>query len=117
MTGHREYEIKTTINKTPEVTLENSQALEVHLVIKRYSDFEELYKKLLTNYPHCLVPPLPEKSIKNFIATDESDFIKKRVKDLEYFLVRINSHPKLRGKPEFRDFITHKRDKNEDPHG
>ena len=83
-------------------------------MIKRYSDFEDLYKKLMSAYPHCLVPPLPEKSVKNFIATDESDFVKKRLKDLEYFLVRINSHPKLRSKPEFRDFITHKREDKQD---
>jgi hypothetical protein len=109
MSGHREYEVKTTINKCPEDT-EHSQSFEYHLVIKRYSDFEALYTKLMATYLEYLIPPLPDKSIKNFLATDESEFVSQRIKDLEYFLVRINSHPKLRSKPEFREFLTYKRE-------
>jgi len=108
MSGHREYEVKTTINKCPEDTA-HSQSLECHLVIKRYSDFEALYKRLVANYLEYLVPPMPDKSLRNYMVGEDSDFVNERIKDLEYFLVRVNSHPHLRSKPEFKEFLTYQR--------
>ena len=72
---------------------------------KRFSDFKKLYSQLISIYLENLVPPLPDKSLKNFISNDDSIFVKTRVKDLEYFLVRINSHPKLKETDEFKSFL------------
>ena len=106
--GHREYEVKTTLNTRPDET-ERSLFLECHLVLKRYSDFEALYQGLVTNYLECLVPPLPDKSVRNFLVGEDSSFVNERIKDLEYFVVRVNAHPVLRAKPEFKDFLTYDR--------
>ncbi len=45
---------------------------------------------------------------------EDSAFVNARIKDLEYFLVRINAHPILRSKPEFKDFLTYEREGSQD---
>lgn len=75
MSAHREYEIRTTINTDTEATVVDTNNLEYYLVVKRYSDFEALYNKLVTNYLEYLVPPLPDKSLQNFFANEESEFV------------------------------------------
>ncbi|CDW72128.1 sorting nexin 7 [Stylonychia lemnae] len=104
MPGHREYEIKTIFNLNPCET-NMSQILETHIVKKRYSDFEQLYELLVNNYLECLLPPLPEKSIQNFTSDEDSDFVRIRQRELEYFLNRLNNHKKLSYVQEFRDFL------------
>lgn len=78
-------------------------------VSRRFSDFEAFHT-MLTNTVFCeyLLPPLPDKHnfIKNYILEDDSDFVKQRMRDLEYFLVRLNAHHKLRYSRELREFLT-----------
>ena len=85
--------------------------MQTYTVSKRFNDFESLYNKLLANYPEYLIPPLPAKSVRNLLAADDSDFVKERVKDLEYFIVRLSLHPRLSMTPEFKEFLTEERHK------
>lgn len=49
---------------------------------------------------------MPEKSLYDKIAADDSSFVDERLKDLEYLLVRLNDHPVLRNSDELMEFIS-----------
>ena len=64
-------------------------------VVRRYSDFDWLRKRLLMVAPTVAVPPLPPKDglpVKNF----HDEFIESRNRGLQRFVDRIASHPRLR---------------------
>ncbi|KAI9276577.1 hypothetical protein BY458DRAFT_505396 [Sporodiniella umbellata] len=84
-------------------------------VKRRYSEFEHLRKVLLRLYPVLLVPPIPEKhSIVEYTRKDESaEFINKRKRMLERFLMRVGIHPILRQEHVFHRFIHGKESWNE----
>jgi hypothetical protein len=78
-------------------------------VSRRFSDFEAFYNHLQnTLYTEYLLPPLPDKQffLKNYLLTDESAYVQQRMLDLEYFLVRLNSHHRIRFCKEYREFLT-----------
>lgn len=83
--------------------------LNTYKVYRRFSDFEAFHL-LLTNTTHCeyLLPPLPDKHIflQNYIQQDDSAFVTQRMEDLEYYLVRLNTHHKVRYSRELREFMT-----------
>ena len=59
-------------------------------------------------YPESIIPPLPAKSLKEKIATDDSNFVSKRKHLLELFLHRVAEHPLLGQTPDFIDFLHQK---------
>jgi len=66
---------------------------QVHDVIRRFSDFTSLYNELMDKYPACLLPPLPEKSLNDKVAVDQSSFVEKRKEGLVRFLQDLGKHP------------------------
>nr|XP_028599745.1 sorting nexin-4 [Podarcis muralis] len=78
---------------------------------RRYSEFELLRNYLLVNYPHVIVPPLPEKRAEfvwHKLAADnmDPDFVERRRIGLENFLLRVASHPILCQEKIFNAFLT-----------
>eukprot|EP00698_Gefionella_okellyi_P019464 TRINITY_DN5967_c0_g1_i1.p1 TRINITY_DN5967_c0_g1~~TRINITY_DN5967_c0_g1_i1.p1 ORF type:complete len:596 (+),score=165.85 TRINITY_DN5967_c0_g1_i1:1231-3018(+) len=61
-------------------------------VIRQFSDFEWLRKKLTEQYPGCFVAPLPEKRSLDFISQEA---IREWMTDLQAFLRRVVSHTSL----------------------
>ncbi|XP_045611991.1 sorting nexin-2 isoform X1 [Procambarus clarkii] len=86
-------------------------------VMRRFSDFLGLHRKLVEKHLHSgrIIPPAPEKSAigttKIKLSSDKStdsassDFIEKRRASLERYMNRTGSHPTLRADPDFREFI------------
>ncbi|XP_039179748.1 sorting nexin-4 [Crotalus tigris] len=78
---------------------------------RRYSEFELLRNYLLVNYPHIIVPPLPEKRAEfvwHKLSADnmDPDFVERRRIGLENFLLRVASHPILCQEKMFNAFLT-----------
>ncbi|KAJ6665449.1 hypothetical protein lerEdw1_003290 [Lerista edwardsae] len=78
---------------------------------RRYSEFELLRNYLLANYPHVIVPPLPEKRAEfvwHKLSADnmDPDFVERRRIGLENFLLRVASHPVLCQEKMFNAFLT-----------
>ncbi|KAA0157256.1 hypothetical protein FNF27_04981 [Cafeteria roenbergensis] len=74
-------------------------------VVRRYSDFDWLRKRLLMVAPTVAVPPLPPKDglpVKNF----HDEFIESRNRGLQRFVDRIASHPRLRVAEPVFQFLT-----------
>lgn len=71
-------------------------------VERRYKDFDWLKDALIAAYPACLVPPLPEKSL---FARFSEGLIEYRKRELERFLKRVTSHPKLSVSNELKVFL------------
>jgi sorting nexin-4 len=65
-----------------------------YTILRRYSDFDILYKCLTFDYPTLLIPPLPNKQRLEYIKggrfTDE--FVSKRCNSLNIFINRIINH-------------------------
>lgn len=49
---------------------------------------------------------MPDKSVYEKASSNESDFIKERIKGLEHFFTLISSHPDLKESEELRIFLT-----------
>ncbi|KAH0621323.1 hypothetical protein JD844_022476 [Phrynosoma platyrhinos] len=78
---------------------------------RRYSEFELLRNYLLVNYPHIIVPPLPEKRAEfvwHKLSADnmDPDFVERRRIGLENFLLRVASHPVLCREKIFNAFLS-----------
>jgi hypothetical protein len=74
-------------------------------VWRRYSDFESLYTQLQKTYLCSIIPPLPEKSLKDKIVADESEFVEARRRELLRFLKRLSKHRILGQSDEFSEFV------------
>lgn len=86
-------------------------------VMRRFSDFLGLHRKLVEKHLHSgrVIPPAPEKSAigttKIKLGSDKnadsgsSDFIERRRAALERYMNRTSAHPTLRADPDFREFI------------
>lgn len=59
-------------------------------VIRRYSDFCELRRSLIAQFPGAYIPPLPEKKA---VGRFKEDFVAKRMRGLQYFLEEILKSP------------------------
>ena len=77
----------------------------VHIVLRRFSDFEWLLTQLQTNemYKGLIIPLLPEKKM---IGNLDNAFIEKRREELESFLRVIATHTRLKFDPQLRAFLT-----------
>ena len=69
--GHRVYEITTKINANPDNT-ESDESVSVYKVNRRYSDFEHLFTTLVDKCSHCIIPPLPRKTLYDKVVHDNS---------------------------------------------
>ncbi|KAF2204624.1 Phox-like protein [Delitschia confertaspora ATCC 74209] len=73
-------------------------------IIKRYSEFDELRRKLIKTFPHAegAMPPLPPKSV---ISRFRPRFLEKRKAGLSYFLNCIVLNPEFAGSPVLKEFL------------
>lgn len=70
---------------------------DIIVVHRRYSDLLLLYNILLNDHPTCIIPPLPDKKVFQYIAGDRfsQSFTQKRCHSLQNFLRRVANHPVL----------------------
>ncbi|KAF2281310.1 Phox-like protein [Westerdykella ornata] len=71
---------------------------------KRYSEFDELRRKLVETFPHAkgAIPPLPPKSV---ISKFRPRFLERRHAGLSYFLNCILLNPEFAGSPVVKEFL------------
>lgn len=74
---------------------------------RRFSDFYFLYQVLLSDFPACAIPPLPDKLRLEYIKGDRfgSEFTLKRAASLNRFLKRISLHPVLKRSKIYHIFL------------
>lgn len=92
--GSNSYTIYHIIIKTDNKKINNSN----YEIVRRYSDFDILYKSLTFDYPTLLIPPLPNKQRLEYIKGGRftSEFVMKRCHSLHLFLNRLIHHPVLK---------------------
>lgn len=80
-----------------------------YTVRRRYSDFEWLRINLSNIFNSSLIPPMPSK---NKIGTDRfsEEFLKKRMKGLEKFMMTLLEDPLIKGSQILYDFISTEQD-------
>lgn len=78
------------------------------VVHRRYSDLLLLQEILYNDHPTCIIPPLPDKKVFQYIAGDRFSqrFTQKRCHSLQNFLRRIACHPILSESNVLRMFLT-----------
>lgn len=78
------------------------------VVHRRYSDLLLLQEILYNDHPTCIIPPLPDKKVFQYIAGDRFSqrFTQKRCHSLQNFLRRIACHPVLSESNVLRMFLT-----------
>jgi hypothetical protein len=74
-------------------------------VYRRYNDFHWLIQALQIDFPACIIWPLPQKTIMQQIYSDDSEFIKERVKGFQVFIDYLITHPILCDSPDFKVFL------------
>lgn len=77
------------------------------IVRRRFSDFYFLYQVLLSDYPACAVPPLPDKQRLEYLKGDRfgPEFTMKRASSLTRFLQRLSRHPILKRAKIYHIFL------------
>lgn len=76
---------------------------EKHNVSRRFRDFLWVHTRLRTEYPGCVIPPLPDK---NYLTRFDKKNIQARRRGMEQFLNRVAKHQILSQAPEFCEFCT-----------
>jgi len=77
--------------------------------LRRYSDFSWLYDQFIVEYPGCIIPPLPPKSmVSSFVGRFSAELLETRRKHLQTFLRRISNHPELQHANIFKCFLSQK---------
>ncbi|KAG0659275.1 intercellular trafficking and secretion [Maudiozyma exigua] len=87
----------------------SSTSLKAIIVVhRRYSDLLLLHDVLANDYPTCIIPPLPDKKVFQYIAGDRFSqrFTQKRSHSLQNFLRRISLHPVLSQSSILKMFLT-----------
>ena len=89
-------------NKTKTNSLETSIKIR-----RRYSDLLILYDVLANDHPTCVIPPVPDKQLLQYIAGDRFSqrFMQKRCHSIQTFLRRIAAHPVLSHSGALRLFL------------
>ena len=82
----------------------------VHIVSRRYSDFEKLVEMLTKQFPWCIMPPIPAKegAVENIVsrASDAISTVHEaRRSAFSMFLTRLSYHDKLGTSTIFRVFL------------
>jgi len=78
--------------------------------VRRYSDFDWLRKQLIEEYPGCIIPPIPEKTIGGTFekltgGSDPSALVEYRSRSMRKFLVRVGAHVKVCNSHALQDFL------------
>ncbi|KAL3235161.1 Sorting nexin-4 [Nakaseomyces bracarensis] len=70
---------------------------DIIVVHRRYNDVVLLHDILLNDHPTCIIPPLPDKKVLQYIAGDRFGrrFTERRCHSLQNFLRRVSLHPVL----------------------
>lgn len=74
------------------------------VVMRRYSEFHMLFRKLRTDYPGTVVPPCPEKNQMQKLRK-APEFIEARRQALEVFVNKLCCHRTLRHSDLLRNFL------------
>jgi len=69
---------------------------------RRYSDFLWIHDTLLSKYPSCVIPPMPEKSL---VGNFEPALMMFRSRELTRFVQRVAAHPTLSKDEDFEFFL------------
>ncbi|CCF58321.1 hypothetical protein KAFR_0E01670 [Kazachstania africana CBS 2517] len=95
-TSYVSYQISTKTDN-PSYHKYNDDTKTIIVVHRRYSDLLLLHDILSNEYPTCIIPPLPDKKVFQYIAGDRFSqrFTQKRCHSLQNFLRRISLHPIL----------------------
>ncbi|CAI4034384.1 hypothetical protein SMKI_10G1730 [Saccharomyces mikatae IFO 1815] len=107
--GYVSYQISTKTNNT--TFYDNRGNSESIIVVhRRYSDLLLLHDILLNEFPTCIIPPLPDKKVFQYIAGDRFSqrFTQKRCHSLQNFLRRVSLHPDLSQSKVFKTFLVSK---------
>lgn len=107
--GYVSYQISTKTNNTS--FYDNRGDPESIIVVhRRYSDLLLLHDILLNRFPTCIIPPLPDKKVFQYIAGDRFSqrFTQKRCHSLQNFLRRVSLHPDLSQSKVFKTFLVSK---------
>lgn len=91
-----------------DTTTGNYDMDKIIVVHRRYSDLLLLQEILYNDHPTCIIPPLPDKKVFQYIAGDRFSqrFTQKRCHSLQNFLRRIACHPILSESNVLRMFLT-----------
>jgi len=65
---------------------QDGKAMLIHDVNRRYSDFEWLFLELLSTYPECIIPPMPDKNVMTRIGYEGKEFAYRRKEGLMFFI-------------------------------
>eukprot|EP00347_Sterkiella_histriomuscorum_P012746 403367380 len=99
-------DISNCKNKSISKRGDNQQAERTFEVTRRFKDFKSLHSQMRIKYLECIIPPLPNKSMRDKIAEDDSNFVEKRRYELLQFMKRVVDHPFLSQTEEFYEFLT-----------
>jgi hypothetical protein len=95
VSSHKEFQIRSYIEGTHNYTE----------ISRRYSDFEWLISQLISKYPGCIIPPLPEKNPLANINKEDPLFLETRKRGLLRFLEMMLQHEDLKNTPDFANFL------------
>lgn len=95
------------IGNNQNATMIGNEMDKIIVVHRRYSDLLLLQEIFYNDYPTCIIPPLPDKKVFQYIAGDRFSqrFTQKRCHSLQNFLRRIACHPILSESNVLRMFL------------
>lgn len=78
-----------------------------YTIVRRYSDFDTLFKCLSYDFPTVLIPPLPNKQRLEYIKGGRftEEFVVKRCNSLNIFMQRVTKHEILRNSDVLMIFL------------
>lgn len=107
-TSYVSYQISTKTEDPTYHEVSSTSLKDIIVVHRRYSDLLLLHDVLANDYPTCIIPPLPDKKVFQYIAGDRFSqrFTQKRSHSLQNFLRRISLHPVLSQSSILKMFLT-----------
>eukprot|EP01062_Namystynia_karyoxenos_P017226 TRINITY_DN16330_c0_g2_i1.p1 TRINITY_DN16330_c0_g2~~TRINITY_DN16330_c0_g2_i1.p1 ORF type:complete len:434 (+),score=171.60 TRINITY_DN16330_c0_g2_i1:87-1304(+) len=79
------------------------------VAVRRYNDFVWLRDQLVEDHPGCIVPPIPQKSIKGslekVVGINTNPLVEYRQRAMRKFLVRVGAHSVLCTSAALQDFL------------
>eukprot|EP01062_Namystynia_karyoxenos_P077153 TRINITY_DN770_c0_g4_i1.p2 TRINITY_DN770_c0_g4~~TRINITY_DN770_c0_g4_i1.p2 ORF type:complete len:421 (+),score=209.94 TRINITY_DN770_c0_g4_i1:99-1265(+) len=79
--------------------------------LRRYNDFDWLRKQLTEEFPGCILPPIPEKTLSGTLekltarGSDPSALVEYRQRSMRKFLVRVGAHHLTCNSDALQDFL------------
>lgn len=102
------YQISTKTDNPKWHTDEGQQDINHIIVVhRRYKDLNLLYNTLINKYATCIVPPVPDKKLLQYVTGDRFSvrFTQRRSHSIQNFLNRIAKHPILKETVIFQMFL------------